>query len=107
MTQKQTIGMIIGVLVLIGVFVFVYRQFATVTTPESVVQQSKTKGPLPPERQPQEEPKTIDDISKAIQDETDADLSALDDEANGEVSDVQTDSDSVNNLGTAYDENSL
>lgn len=103
MTQKQIIGLAVGALVLAVVFAFVYRQFAA-PAPDALNQPPKTI--LQPAKKA-EEPKTIDDISQAIQDETNLDLSALDDEADGEISDIEADSDSVNNLGTSYDENSL
>lgn len=103
MTQKQIIGLVVSVLVLVVVFAFVYRQFAvpvpdTLNQPPKTILQPAEKAPVP---------ETIDDISRSIQDETNLDLSALDDEANGEISDIEADSDSVNNLGTSYDENSL
>ncbi len=106
MTQRQIVGSIVGALVLIAVFAFVYRQFTAVSVPAGITEQAKVTAPAP-SIQKTEEPKTIDDISKNIQDETNLDLSALDDEATGEISDIQSDSDSVNNLGTSYDENSL
>ncbi|MFZ2299863.1 MAG: hypothetical protein WAW00_01860 [Candidatus Moraniibacteriota bacterium] len=104
MTQKQIIGLILGVLGLGLVFAFVYRQFAEQGSsqmqgqPKTAVSDQEKKAAIPV---------TIDDISATIQAETDADLSALDDEADGEISDIEADSDSVNNLGTSYDENSL
>ncbi len=101
--QKQIIGLAASVLVLGLVLAFVYRQFA-VPVPDAK-EQMKTTALQPEKKAP--EPATIDDISQSIQDETNLDLSALDDEANGEISGIEADSDSVNNLGTSYDENSL
>ena len=103
MTQKQIMGLVVGALVLVLVFAFVYRQFAAPVPggdeqPKTTAAQQAKKAAAPD---------TIDDISQSIQDETNLDLSALDDEANGEISDIEADSDSVNNLSTSYDENSL
>lgn len=110
MTQKLVIGLAAGVLVLGLVFAFVYRQFAESISlpregalqlqgqPTAVVSVPEKKAALPA---------TIDGISQSIQDETAMDLSALDDEANGEIMEIQADSDSVTNLSTSYDENSL
>ena len=103
MTQKHIIGLIVGVLVLVAVLTFVYRQFAA-PVPSG---QEQPKTTTSEQMKKAAEPKTIDDISQSIQDETNLDLSALDDEADGEISDIQSDSDSVNNVGTSYDENSL
>lgn len=52
-------------------------------------------------------PSSIEDITASIEAETSTDMSAMDEEENGETSSVREDSDNVNNLGTSYDENSL
>lgn len=51
-------------------------------------------------------PKNVDGITDAIIDETLADQAALDREAAGEDAEIQKDSQSVNDLGNSYDENS-
>lgn len=103
MTQKQILGLVSGVLVLGLIFVFVYRQLAAPSGGGTA--SSNTSVSQPVKKMP--EPETIDDISQSIQGETAADLSALDDEMNGEISELEADSDSVTNLSTSYDENSL
>ena len=101
MSQKHIIG---GVLGLVGIglmFVFVYQQFRTPAStglPKTQVSERAPKAP---------EPETIDDVVLSIQGEASADLSALDEEENGEMTDIRTDSDSVTNLSTSYDEKSM
>lgn len=113
MTQKQSIGVIVGIVAIVLVFVFVYRQFATPVPGKELSPTQKQSGvtdvPQKEENAVEEkitEPETIDDIVKSINDEASLDLS-VDDEVDGEISEVEADSNSVINLGTSYDENSL
>lgn len=108
MTQKQIIILVAGVVVIGLVFFFVYRQFGTSVSSEKtpLVQEQTKTNDLAREKK-SAEPETIDGIAGGIEEETNTDLSALDDEVNGEISDIQADSDSVTNLGTSYDENNL
>ena len=114
MTQKQTVGVVVGVALVVVVCVFVYRQYAndevktgaamqsgTVMTPEkkaSVTSAEKKSVPVPD---------TIDGIAGSIISETSVDAMALDDEEKAALDDVTEDSNSVTNLGTSYDENNL
>lgn len=108
MTQKQIIGLALGVLGIGLVFAFVYQQFTEPVSREETLQRGEQPKASDTAREKKAAlPETIDDISASIQAETAADLSALDDEADGEISDIQADSDSVTNLETSYDENSL
>ncbi len=52
-------------------------------------------------------PETIDDIAVSIESEAAFDQAALDAEAAGSMQEIDQDSDSINNLGTSYDENNL
>ncbi|OGI14373.1 MAG: hypothetical protein A3E38_00360 [Candidatus Moranbacteria bacterium RIFCSPHIGHO2_12_FULL_54_9] len=106
MTQKQLIGLVVGVLVLGAVFVYVYQQFSRTASRDAMLQKSAVT-PSAKQEEQAALPTSIDDISRSIAGEIDADLSALDAEENGETAEIQADSESVNNLGTSYDENSL
>lgn len=107
MTQKQIIGLIVGVLGLGLIFAFVYQQFTAPAPRAGTLQTGEQPKATDTVREKKALPETIDDISASIQEETAADLSALDDEANGEILEIEADSDSITNLGTSYDENSL
>jgi hypothetical protein len=108
MTHKQRIGLAVGVLVLGFVFAFVYRQFAEpMPLPREDALQMPPAATVSEQKKEAALPATIDDISQSIQNETAMDLSALDAEEKGEVSEIQADSDSITNLGTSYDENNL
>lgn len=104
MLQKHAILVAVAVVGIGIVFALVYQQFQTPVSAPSL-QSSKTSVS---ERAEQAlVPETIDDISESIQEEASLDLSALDAEEAGEVEDIETDSDSINNLGTSYDESNL
>lgn len=95
-------------------FVLVYRQF---TMPERGVANPVTQtAPMKKQTMPSgasqtpvqnPEPKNIDEVAANIEAQAAADGSALDDEEAGEMSDIESDSESVNDLGNSYDENSL
>ena len=109
MTQKQIIGVIIVTIVVLAAFVIVYRQlakpFLTLQTP---VSQSVTSTEINTQAVKSAEiPSSIDDIAKSIEDETSVDRSAMDAEETGELSDINTDSQNINDLGKSYDENNL
>lgn len=50
---------------------------------------------------------SIEDMARDMEAETTADLSALDGEADGELGDMEAESESVNTLNTSYDENNF
>jgi len=112
MTQKQIFGAVAGVAIVALAFVFVYQQFIgdddgsvvpTVSnTPSSQKQAVTTDNKAAPPV-----PDTIDSIASSIESESAIDLSALDAEEAGSLDEINQDSDSVNNLGTSYDENNL
>jgi ABC-type metal ion transport system substrate-binding protein len=111
MTQKQTIIVAVAVVAIVAVSVFVYRQYAggrsesmssTIQTEKSVTATPRVVVPVE-----QTVPSNVDDISTAIIDESLADTAALDAEEQGELSEIENDSESVNNLSTSYDENSF
>lgn len=116
MTQKQILSVLIGVIGLGVLSLFVYGQFVkpistgfelsdVVSTKDGQSSPSKSEGVATAKEVVI--PDTIDDISASIESEADADLSALDAEESGAISDIEADSQSVNNLGTSYDENNL
>ena len=116
MAQKQIIGVIAGV-VIIALMFLVYRQFSesdgngTVTRSDTSSSQQSTatadskKETIGSVMVPV--PDTIDGITSSIEAESAADLSVMDAEEGSSLDAVNQDSDSVNNLGTSYDENNL
>lgn len=108
MTQKQMLGVVGGVVLTVFVLVFVYQQYAGESTPvSSTPSQKKVTTETTRESVMVPVPETIDDIALSIESESAFDLSALDDEETGALDEVNQDSESVNNLGTSYDENNL
>lgn len=103
MTQKQILGVVVGVALVIVVSVFVYRQYTgdmgnnsnSATTQKKMTEK---KAPVP---------ETVDGVVDSIVDETTLDTTALDDETTASLEELDADNESVNNLGTSYDENSL
>lgn len=94
--QKILVGVI--ALVFIVGLIFLYRNAA---------EESASYGMQDAPASPQEPvPESVDEITDAIIQETMADQAALDREAAGEDAQIQEDSQSVNDLGNAYDENS-
>ena len=108
MTQKQILGLAVGVLGVGVLFAFVYQQFAQPAVHKGTPQAGEqSKAGLAEQEKKAALPVTIDDIAASITEEASLDLSALDAEANGEISEIEADSESVTHLGTSYDENSL
>lgn len=111
MKQKQFLGVALGLIVLIVVITFLFQCFVVKNTPSQVTTgtksvpspQTETQKVIPPAPLPD----SVDGISSSIQAESDLDLSALDEEESGVLDEVNKDSDSVTNLGTSYDEQSL
>lgn len=103
MTQKQILGVVVGVALVIVVSVFVYRQYTgdmgnnsnSATMPKKMTEK---KAPVP---------ETVDGVVDSIVEETTLDTTALDDETAASLQELDADNESVNNLGTSYDENSL
>lgn len=99
LNQNQKILAIVIALIVIGGVAFLYQNanqksaptYGTANTPAAL---------------PEPLPKNVDGITDAIISETMADQAALDQEAAGEDAQIQEDSQSVNDLGNAYDENS-
>lgn len=111
MTQKQIVGVVVGVAVMVLVSTLVYRFFVgpTIivddTASQTVATQKKMNTPEGKTVVPI--PDTIDGIADSIVEESSVDFSALDEEEASSLNDVDEDSESVNNLGTSYDENNL
>lgn len=107
MTQKQMFGMAVGVVLGVLVSVFVYRQY----TENESVYGNQTPGTVEPTMNRKDMmvpvPEKLDDITATITEESADDFSALDEEAAGAAEEIDADSESVNNLGTSYDENSF
>lgn len=105
------------IVVLVFAYAFVYRQYAgmhqdTPAAGTAMVQPTQTM-PKAVESgaavtvAPQDIPTSIDGISQSIESESNVDTSALDDETESEMAQVESDSQSVNDLGNSYDENNL
>lgn len=111
MTQKQAIMVGAVVVVAVGASIFVYQQYAEEqsVTSAPAAQTGKTTTATPRTIIPVEKtvPSSIDDISSAIVSETAVDAAALDAEANGELSEIEADSESINSLNESYDDNSF
>lgn len=103
MTQKQIFGVVLGVALAIVVCVFVYRQY----TGDTAMNTGSTQKKMMTEKKVAPVPDTIDGVVGSIESESTIDTAALDEEEAGSLSEVEADSESVNNLGTSYDENSL
>jgi hypothetical protein len=103
----------VGAVVVVAVVasVSIYRQYAGERSATSVpaTQTGKTVTATPRTIVPVEKvvPSSIDDISSVIVSETAADTAALDAEANGELAEIEADSESVNSLNESYDDNSF
>lgn len=98
----------VGVAVAAAVFFFVYQQYtekdtkgSAMTSQKKMSADNKEKVMVTPV------PDTIDGVTADIEAESALDLSALDEEETASLEGVDEDSDSINNLGTSYDENSL
>lgn len=115
MTQKQIVGVVVGVAAIVLVCTLVYRQYTSDTRSMEKavtiqpVTPSEKKGAMSDKEQMAEAPipETLDGIADSIIEESSVDFSALDEEETSSLSDVDEDSESVNNLGTSYDENNL
>ncbi|MDP2838267.1 MAG: hypothetical protein Q8O53_03255 [Candidatus Moranbacteria bacterium] len=115
MTQKQIFWVAVAVAMIIVASVLVYRQFtsdrAAFGTESMVITatpaEKKAATATSSEDVAVPVPETIDDIATSIESETTLDLSALDEEEAGSLSEIDADSNSVTNLGTSYDENNL
>lgn len=107
MTQKQLLSVVVGLIVMLVVVAlisvpFMQNQGTKVNQPSSTIpktmQRPSVAAPVPAK---------LDDITSAITAESTDDLSALDQETVGAIGEIDADTDSVNNLGTSYDENSF
>ncbi|MBP9728078.1 MAG: hypothetical protein KBD27_01740 [Candidatus Moranbacteria bacterium] len=107
MTKKQIFLAGVGAVLMLLVCVFVYRQY---TQNEDI---SQTRGTAEPQSNMTRKdtlvpvPEKLDDITATITTESADDLSALDEEMTAVEAEIDLDSESVNNLGTSYDENSF
>lgn len=113
MTKTQIVWATVGVVAGALLLAFVYQQFSgsqeTNSDDERYINSAPRKNDA--EMTQKEEviavPETINSISADIEGETALDTSAMEREESGESSQIEADSQSVNNLGTSYDENNL
>jgi len=106
MTQKQIFGIVIGIALVAVVCAFVYRQF----TPADMMSQqspSDTGTKEVTSDEPNPSAYTVTGIEASIVSESAADAAALEEEENGTLQEFDQDSESINNLGNSYDENSF
>lgn len=111
MSQKQTIMVGVVVVLAIAASAFVYRQYAVDSSdvPASKTQADKPSTATPRTIVPVERtiPSNIDDISAVIVSEAVVDTTALDAEEQGELSEIDADSESVTSLNESYDDSSF
>lgn len=109
MTQKQIASVFVGVVVVILLGVFVYKQYSPNTQQQSQADTAKygNKMTQSDAKKLEAVPESIDGITESIFVEASADTSALDAEAEGEAAELDEDNQSVNNLENSYDENNL
>ncbi|MEK7181551.1 MAG: hypothetical protein AAB519_02925 [Patescibacteria group bacterium] len=104
MSQKQIVMVVAGLAVagLLGILVYKFyagQQKDQMTSSEVPTGHTTQNTPAA------EVPSSVNSVTETIQAETEMDLSALEDESAGETAEIKADSESVNNLGTSYDEN--
>lgn len=117
MTQKQILGTIVSVVVVVLVFVLIYRQFTgggngvASTLLNAPSSQKETAGS---DNQTEidmvtKAPATsaINDIVDSVETESSMDLSLLDAEEADYLEEVNQDSNNINNINAFYDENNL
>ncbi len=102
--QKILIGTLSGILT-ISILIFVYQRIMkntemSVDLPSAQVNTEKANAPAPI-------PTTPGSITDEIESEAALDDKAIEAEINAETSDVQADSESLNNLSQSYDENQI
>ena len=118
MSQKLILIVVLGVAVAVILMVVVYRQLGTPVSqmpaepmPRSGPQAgTSSRGMESSASAPSSsgaQPASANDIVKDIERDVASDSAALDVEEAGELSDIESDSQSVNDLGKAYDENSF
>lgn len=110
MTQKKIVGLVVGIAVMALIFLFVYRQYTNdrgTAMNTNTTSQKKLSGENSDKVMATPVPDTIDGVTGSIESESSLDVSALDEEESESLNAVNEDSESVNNLGTSYDENNL
>lgn len=100
--QKLLLGVLSGVITIALLF-FVYQQMNKSQQGENMpnnamMEKAETPKPLP---------KTVDGVADEIEAESALDDKAIQEEIDAETSAVSEDSDALNSLGQSYDENSL
>ena len=109
MTQKQMVAAILGVGIMVLALVVVARTIGEKTAMNGSINNTNVaiEKMASTDTEKAVVPNTVESIAADIESETALDVSALDDEESSETASVDEDSDSVNNLGTSYDENNL
>ncbi len=114
MTHKQIIGAVITVLVFVTLAFFSRQLFSRneLTGQAERPSQVMPQNPDPDRSQSTAAsvvtvPDTIGEVAGKIEDDALTDSTALDNEEESSLDQVNQGSDSVNNLGTSYDENNL
>lgn len=113
MTQKQIVGILVAVAVVGLLFFGVYSQYVHENGP--MMHEDTASGQMMEKKMSAENntnaeaqvPDTVDGVTADIEAESELDTSALDEEESASLQEMDEDSDSVNNLGTSYDENKL
>ena len=109
MTHKQLFGAVVGAIFFMLASSVVYWLYTS--SDEARWQIAPTVPPGQSTTKSQDvfvpAPEKIDDITARIMQQSDGDMAALDAEMDGAVEEIDADSESINNLGTSYDENTF
>lgn len=110
MTGLQKVFFGVGVLAIVGLGILVYKQMAAPTVVAPAPNTSRQDVPASAKRDaapaPQSEaPATPDAVVDDITKEIDADNSTLNDETQGETSQIDADGNAVSDFNTVYEEN--
>lgn len=103
MSQKQLAGLIAGGAIVILLGILVYQNFRS----SDMIGENLGSDPMMamPEEKPV--PENVDDIALEIESETALDTAALNEELAAENAEIESDTQSFNNLSESYDPNSF
>ncbi len=106
MIQKQTLGVVLGLVVIALLGTAVWLQFQQ-AMPETEMSSKNMTDASASQTTNTPVPENVDDITASIVSESRVDATAMDDEETGMLEEMNAESDSVNNLDTSYDKDSF
>ena len=107
MTKNQTTGVAIAVFAIIAAGALIYRQFADDGRDAMTQRAMDKEAAEAPTAETKPVPENIDGITQEIESETMIEAEAFDEESSDTEAEIQSDTQSVNDLSESYDENSL